>query len=367
MVKRPSLRNVRHSTSRRWARRSAATAGLLACGLLAAACGSSGSSASSAKSTSTTTDGTSSSTAAPVASVDVSKVTLNIGDQAGTGSETLLTAAGLIDKLPFKAKWDDFTSGPPMLQAMSSGSVDVGGVGNAPPVFAAAGGAKIAIASAVKANPASGAVLVPKGSSITSVNQLKGKKIAVAQGSSANYQILAVLNKAGISVKDVDLDYLQPAAGLAALTSGSVAAWAVWSPYIEQAVGQDGARVLVDLKPYGQQYSFEVASRAALANPAKAAAIRDYVKLLNEAYEWSATHTQAWAKVWAKATGLPASIMLQAAKDDTEIPTPITSSVIAAEQDLVAAFYKAGLIPRSFDFSAYSYSGFNDLYSTSSS
>ncbi len=70
---------------------------------------------------------------------NVSNVTLNIGDQAGSGAEALLTAAGLIGKLPFKAHWSDFTSGPPMLQAMGAGSIDVGGVGDAPPVFAAAG------------------------------------------------------------------------------------------------------------------------------------------------------------------------------------------------------------------------------------
>ena len=309
-------------------------------------------------------------TAAPGTSsggVNVSGVTLEIGDQTGTGSQALLTAAGLIHKLPFKVKWDDFTSGPPMLQAMASGSVDVGGVGDAPPVFAAAGGAKIAVVSAVKADPDGAAVVVPKGSSITSIAQLKGKKIAVAQGSSGNAHILAVLDKAGIGVKQTSLDYLQPAPGLAALTSGSVDAWDIWSPYIEEAVDEDGARVLVNGTIQGQTYSFEVASRAALANPAKRAAIADYVKLLAEAYHWSATHSTEWAKTWAAATGLSAKIMDQAAKDDTQVPVQITGAVVAAEQTLVHNFYQAGLIPKTFDFSDYAYTGFNqDLRSVTS-
>jgi sulfonate transport system substrate-binding protein len=155
---------------------------------------------------------------------------LHIGDQAGTGAQALLSAAGLIGKLPFKVSWSDFTSGPPMLQAMGAGSVDIGGVGNAPPVFAAAGGSKIAIVGAYQANPLGSALLVPKGSPITSVAQLKGKRIAVAQGSSADYHLLTVLTKAGLSVHDVTLTYLQPAAGLAALSSGHVDAWDIWSP-----------------------------------------------------------------------------------------------------------------------------------------
>ena len=135
---------------------------------------------------------------ASAAQADVSDVTLHIGDQAGTGAQALLTAAGLIGKLPFKAQWSDFTSGPPMLQAMGAGSVDVGGVGNAPPVFAAAGGDQIAIVGALQANPHGSALLVPKGSPIRSVAQLRGKRIAVAQGSSADYHLLTVLNKAGL-------------------------------------------------------------------------------------------------------------------------------------------------------------------------
>ena len=83
--------------------------------------------------------------------------TLHVGDQEGTGAEALLQAAGLLNTLPFKVQFDDFTSGPPMLQAMGSGSIDVGGVGDAPPVFAAASGEKIAVIGAYLPNVASSA------------------------------------------------------------------------------------------------------------------------------------------------------------------------------------------------------------------
>ena len=212
------------------------------------------------------------SSTASAKTANVSSVVLHVGDQAGSGSQALLTAAGLLSKLPFKVEWSDFTSGPPMLQAMGSGAIDIGSVGDAPPVFAAAGGEKVAIVGAVTAGPNGSAIVVPKNSPIHSVAQLKGKKIAVAQGSSADYHLLTVLNKAHLSVHDVTLDYLQPADGLAALTSGHVDAWDIWSPYIEQAVGQDHARILVNGTGYGAPYSFAVASRAALADPAKAAA-----------------------------------------------------------------------------------------------
>ena len=167
-------------------------------------------------------------------------MTLNVGDQKGTGAEAVLAAAGLLKTLPFKVNWSDFTSGPPMLQAMASGSVDVGGVGDAPPVFAASGGEAIEIVGARQTNGDQDALVVPKGSPITSIQQLKGKKIAYASGSSANYNLLTVLNKASLTTKDVTLVNLQPADALAAFTSGSVEAWDVWPPYVQQVVAQNG-------------------------------------------------------------------------------------------------------------------------------
>ena len=54
----------------------------------------------------------------------------------------------------------------------------------------------MAIVGAVTAGPNASAIVVPDNSPIHSVAQLKGKKIAVAQGSSADYHLLTVLNKA---------------------------------------------------------------------------------------------------------------------------------------------------------------------------
>lgn len=291
--------------------------------------------------------------------INLSNVTLDIGDQAGAGSKALLQAAGLLSTLPFKADWADFPSGPPMLQAEAAGSVDIGAVGDAPPVFAASGGAKIAAVEALAAPVTAAALVVPKGSSVTSVAQLKGKTIAVAQGSSADYNLLVALTKAGLTVHDVTLDYLEPAEALAALGSGKVDAWDIWTPYIEEAVADDGARILANGSVTGTTYSFEVASRGALANPAKKAAIRAYLATLNKAYAWEKGHTEKWAATWGQATGLPLSVMEKATVDDVSKPLPITPSVTAAEQAVANAFYGAGLIPNKVNFGDYTYTGFN--------
>ena len=328
-------------------------------GLAAAAC-------SPSSSTSTPTASSSSAAASSGSSVNLSSVTLNVGDQKGTGAEAALKAAGLLSTLPFKVNWSDFTSGPPMLEAMASGSVDVGGVGDAPPVFAASGGEQVEIVGA-RSVPTGDqdALVVPKGSSITSIQQLKGKKIAYGSGSSANYHLLTVLNKAGLTTKDVTLVSLQPANALAAFTSGAVDAWDIWPPYVQQVVAQDGAKVLAIGSQYGSPYSFEVASKAAVANSEKAAAIKVYLATLNKAYVFTATHPDVWGAAWGAASGPPASITTEAAKVDATTPVTITSAVISSEQNLVSQFFKAGLIPNNVDMSGFLTREFNSTVSES--
>jgi sulfonate transport system substrate-binding protein len=304
----------------------------------------------------TATTGSAGSSATPA----LSTVTLRVGDQKGTGAQALLSAAGLLAGIPYKIAWSTFTSGPPMLQAMGAGAVDIGGVGNAPPIFAAAGGEKIAAVGALRANPLGSAILVPQNSTLTSPEQLRGKRIAVAQGSSAHFHLLTVLTKAGLSIADVKVSYLQPAAALAAFTSGHVDAWDVWSPYIEQTTAQAHARILVNGVGYGSPYSFTIASRTALADPGKAAAIRDYLSRIARAHTWANAHADAWAAVWAQGAGLPLPVMKTAATDAASTAVPIDDTVISSEQRVADAFKAAGLIPTAVNFADFAVRTFND-------
>ena len=87
--------------------------------------------------------------------------------------------------------------------------------------------------------------------------------------------------------------------------------------------------------------------------------ITEYLTELNKAHLWADTHAAQWARTWAAATGLPDSVMVKAAADSTQTPVPIDSTVTSAEQSLVGAFSKAGLIPKSYSFSPYVSTAFN--------
>ncbi|GAA4555930.1 ABC transporter substrate-binding protein [Planotetraspora kaengkrachanensis] len=289
-----------------------------------------------------------------------SGVTLRVGDQKA-GSQALLKAAGLLDGTSYKITWSQFTSGPPMLEAINAGAVDIGGVGNTPPIFAAAAGSKIKVVSAYRQNLAAAAILVPQNSAIASPDQLKDKKVAVAKGSSAHYHLLSVLKKSGLSFKDIQPQYLQPADALAAFSSGTIDAWAIWDPFTSQAELQNKARLLVDGNGYVNGLNFQVAAPGALEDAGKDAAIRDYLTRLTKARVWAAGHQAEWAKVWAQETGLPVEVANAAVANTVATPIVIDDSVVTSEQQMADAFGAEGLIPGGLTFSDFVDDRFNDV------
>ncbi|MET8179623.1 ABC transporter substrate-binding protein [Streptomyces sp. NPDC005336] len=287
-------------------------------------------------------------------------VTLNVGDQKGN-DEAVLRAAGELTNLPYKIKWSTFTSGPPILEAVSAKAVDIGGVGNTPPVFAAAAKSKIKVVAAKHGTADGEAIVVKKSSSLKKTSDLKGKSVAVAQGSSAHYQLVASLAKAGLSIKDVKVSFLQPADALAAFSRGRVDAWAVWDPYTSQALRQADARILTSGKGVVNGLNFQVANPSSLDDKKKAKVIKDYLARLRRAQNWVYKHPEAWAKVWGKETGLPYQVALDSVErtNGPRVYVAVDKPAIASEQQIADTFAKLKLTPRRFAFSDYVDTRFN--------
>jgi sulfonate transport system substrate-binding protein len=290
-------------------------------------------------------------------SVDLSEVTLAIGDQKG-GSKALLEAAGVLDELRYEVEWKEFTSGPPLLEALNAGAIDIGGVGNTPPLFAAAASSDLVVVAGDTMGAKGDTVVVPDGSPVTDVADLEGKAVAVAKGSSANYNLLAQLQEAGLDFDDVDVEYLQPADALAAFSAGHVDAWAIWDPYTAQAELEEDARILTDGAGLVNGMVFQAANPDALDDRATSAAIEDYVARLAEAKAWSNTHREEWAQVWSQETGLALDVTSRAVSRRVATPVALDEEVVASEQEMADAFVGAGLLPEQFDVGAF----FDDRY-----
>jgi sulfonate transport system substrate-binding protein len=195
-------------------------------------------------------------------------------------------------------------------------------------------------------------IIVPKDSPIRTLSDLKGKKIAIPQGSSAHGLALLALKSVGLTPKDVELVYLSPAAGATAFNTGKVDAWSIWNPQSAIAVG-DGARIIAKgLPPIDQVNNYYVATDKSLNDPTRRAALSDVLTRIARIFNWAQQNPDQYAKAIAKETGVP----LEDARATVDsYPFKITQVLpddIRAEQDLSDAFFEAGEITKKVDLTA---------------
>jgi sulfonate transport system substrate-binding protein len=279
------------------------------------------------------------------AAVSLKGVKLRIGGQTD-GLRSLLVASGVLTGKAYSISWSTFTSGPPLLEALQAGKIDLGGVGNTPPLFAAATKANFRIVAGIPQRNRDGdTLLVPKSSSAKSLADLKGKKIAYTRGSSGHGFLIQALKKAGLKPSDVKLTDLTPGDSLAAFSSGKVDAWATWEPFV--TIASANAKVLVSGKGYAASgLSFVTATTSALSDVKRRTAIRDYLVRLRKALKWGATHQDAWAKAFNAESNLPVDLARTSISKTLVDVVPARGSIISSEQTLANALAAAGALKK---------------------
>jgi len=277
---------------------------------------------------------------------------LNVGYQKASASLTLLKAQGLLAErlkpLGYGVTWSVFTSGPPIMEALNAGAVDFAYTGEPPPIFAQAAGVPVVYAAATKPAPASLAILIGPDSPIKSVADLKGKKVAVAKGSSAHYLLVSALRHAGLHYADITPVYVQPPDGRIALQSGDVDAWSIWDPFYAAATTA-GLKLLVDGTGLMPNRAFYLSSRSFAE--ANGPALKAAVSAVKEIEAWEPTHIPEIAADISKTTGVPANVLQVWFSRQKYGVEPITPAIVADQQTIADTFFDLHLIPRKIDVS----------------
>ncbi len=264
------------------------------------------------------------------------------------GTLVILKARGTLDKrLAEKGvavKWTEFPFGPPLLEAINVGSIDVGTTGEAPPIFAQAAGADLAYIGNEPPAPAAEALIVPKDSPVKTVADLKGKKIAVGKGSNANFLLVRLIENAGLKFSDVEVTYLPPADARAAFESGRVDAWAIWDPFLAAAEKQLNARAIADGKGAVANHQFYLAARSYAEKYPEIVQI--LLEEIDKVDQWGKRNPKEVAKFIAPLIGIELPVVEVAAQRLKYGVTPVTPEVIAAQQKIADKFHELKLVPK---------------------
>jgi sulfonate transport system substrate-binding protein len=239
-------------------------------------------------------------------------------------------------------RWVEFQYGPPMMEALGAGSIDIGSVGDTPPIFAQAAGAPVVYIAHTQA--AQHGILVPANSAVRGVADLKGKTVAIARGSSAHNFTIQALKKAGLAFGDVRPAYLAPAEFVPAFTGGTVDAWAVWDPYFALAELRHGGRAIATSAVDYPSNSFYLANRAFAERQGRVlAAVVDELRLT---YVWADQNRAQVAALIAEVTGVELPAQERTVRRLRIELEPIDDAAIAQQQEIADSFAALGLLPR---------------------
>ncbi|MFF2089272.1 ABC transporter substrate-binding protein [Paenibacillus sp. NPDC058174] len=301
---------------------------------------------------------------AGAAELDLTKVTLVVGQTGWGNFEAGFQAAG-VDNTPYKVEYQVFQGGNLQLEAMAAKHLDLALTSEIPPIFAslAANGGNFKIIAVSQGTTLQQEIVIPKDSPIKTVADLKGKKVAYVKATTAHYFLLKILENAGLTWGDIEPVELSTADGLSALISGSVDALASYGNAIITSK-QKGATTLASAKDI-LSGNFPVATTPAnIEDPLKHAAIVDYLKRINQFHEWARAHEQEWAEIVAKATKQDVTQALETYHNgEQQRPTkiiPTSPEAIASQQDVADALTSVGLLSSKIDASQIWSNAFDD-------
>jgi aliphatic sulfonates family ABC transporter substrate-binding protein len=169
---------------------------------------------------------------------------IRIGYQPG--AEWLLYAARdlkLFEKAGLSPEFVEFTSGPPMIAAMESHSIDVGNPGIVPFLLGLSEGLDWQLIG-LKEGAYSEGIVARRDSDIETPADLKGKRIGYVRGSSAACGIAMALRQHGIRRDQVTLLDMPPAEQLAALARKEIDAAVAWEPWIQRMIHDADSRLI---------------------------------------------------------------------------------------------------------------------------
>ncbi|MEU0379262.1 ABC transporter substrate-binding protein [Streptomyces cyaneofuscatus] len=261
-----------------------------------------------------------------------------------------LEPAGLKKDLSFTvSEWPNLSAGPDIIQGFRAKSIDLASNAGIPPIQAKAIGVKTKIVAVqVRPLPLYTFATAP-GSRITAVEDFRGKKIGFSQGQAQGVVVLRALKAAGLKNSDVELVALPSTQFLTALQSKQVDVAPLGEPALTKYLGQyakDGATAVktdvVDL------LTVLWAPVEVLDDPAKAAAVANFIPLWAKGLVWAWENTDEWIDTYyVKSEGVSVADGKRIVSSLNKPQFPVSwDKAIAWEQETADLMAEGGFVPK---------------------
>ena len=265
---------------------------------------------------------------------------------------SLLEASGEGAELGFQVEFPNFAGGPAILEAIRAGALDIAYVGDTPPIQARASGTLLPIVATFNREVATYRLTSRPGLVINDLKELKGKKVSYVEGSGRQVFLIEALNRAGLTLDDVELVRLRVADLPDAIRSGAVDVAVLQEPHVTRLVKQVGASPVLD--PQERRLlpstSYFYARPEVLADPGKSAAIARFIAAFIHAGKWSNENEAAWGKFYyVDFQRISEDDTKAILADQSPLVFETSAEAIPHHQELIDILYQAGSLKERFD------------------
>ncbi|HEY3687508.1 MAG TPA: aliphatic sulfonate ABC transporter substrate-binding protein [Streptosporangiaceae bacterium] len=194
-------------------------------------------------------------------------------------------------------EWVRYPGGASTVHRIGAGDIDVGGTGSTPPITGQAAGVDLVYLATSAPRPAHGKLVVPRGSSVRTVDDLRGRQVAFGIGSWQTQLLAVLLDRAGLAYDDIEPVPAGPDT-YGRFTAGRIDAWVAPNPPLDRLVRDLGARVVAETTDYISNPSVFFADRAFATE--HRAEVAHVLAGLHAADLWIATHPDEAAAVYSE-------------------------------------------------------------------
>ncbi|WP_166905143.1 PhnD/SsuA/transferrin family substrate-binding protein [Mycobacterium sp. DL440] len=288
---------------------------------------------------------------------------LVIAEQNGTQSLPWnLANAG--QGTPYEVDFADFSGGAAVIEALRSGAADVGAIGEAPVPIAVDSGVTDLVTIGLQANPGTsgGYYLVARpDSGVKTIADLRGRRVAYPPGSGRHMITAALLKRQGLDLRtDVQPVELAGAEVVPTFAAGAVDAAIVLGNQYYQ-LGEPP--ILGDGRGINTGIQTLIVRKDVLDDPAKVAAIGDYVGRAVAANNWKDTHADQWIdQYYVKEQGITFDQGKKLYEEDGIASYyPIDEQSTALFQTVADGLHETGTIKGRVDVKPYVDGRYNDI------
>ncbi|WP_414567558.1 sulfonate ABC transporter substrate-binding protein [Nostoc sp. CCY 9925] len=264
-------------------------------------------------------------------------------------SGDIVRLRGLLEKrlqpLGVSVEWAQFAAGPQLMEAMNVGRVDIGSVGETPPIFAQAAGTSLVYVASNQPSTGKGSgIVVQNNSPIRTLADLKGKKIVFQKGSASHYLLIKALEEGGLKYSDIQALSLPPSEARDAFIQGKIDAWVTWDPYLAVAEKKVNARVLRDASGISTQGGYYMSARKfATENPKL---VRLILEEIDNTGQWADKNRAEAVKLIAPHLKIDRDILTTMVGRRNYGLRPITPQIMENQQKIADLFAKEKIIPK---------------------